>query len=280
MNAARATPALQASQALQAVLPVALPEDILHHIAGYLDIDTRRALGFPPRKLAPKRYAALSCLTYPILHTLQWVIVSLGCISPVVSLKQRMYRYKRIRVFYTDGAFMEERVLDKEYPDKYSSYHVIPSTKGDACPSMSIYLDFYTLTQLHSWYKHNPAAGHAFAMYLNRDGRWWFSLWEHRPTDVVSHPLWLGAFLHGVEGNYTLDVVNVFGFHAIVKKAGENGFRSWIEHHYPHYSHIDWSDDGRHAENNASVALEDLYVSEYTTYWNDVKNIAGKYKPL
>lgn len=47
---------------LQAVLPAALPEDTLRHIASFLDIDTRRALGMPPGKLTPERYVPLQFL--------------------------------------------------------------------------------------------------------------------------------------------------------------------------------------------------------------------------
>lgn len=258
---------------LQTVLPVELPEDLLRHLAGYLDIDTRRALRLPPGRLTAERYAALRNLVAPVSYNLQWVVVCLGYVSPIVSLKERMYRYKRIRVFYTDGSFAEERVIDMETNKTNTPYHVVSSTEEPCYASQCFGLEFYKLSQAHSWYKRIPLEGYNFAMYLDPDGHWQFSLWEYRPADTVSHRVRLGPFLRGIDGVTRLEPVSMYEFDIIYTKAGEATFREWIEHHYPEYSHIKWN------EGYSPVAVEDIFVNEYNGYWRQIKNIAAKYKP-
>jgi hypothetical protein len=93
---------------LQSVLPP-LPEDVLHHIASYLDIDTRRMLGMPPRRLTSDRYAPLANLYAPIFYNIGWAGVSVCPLPPFVSFKDP-YRYKRSRRFHTDGTFLCETI--------------------------------------------------------------------------------------------------------------------------------------------------------------------------
>lgn len=75
LNALRAS---QATQALQTLLPAALPYGVLHHINDYLDIDTRRTLGMPPGRLTQDRYVPLANLVAPALLSFNVSILRLG----------------------------------------------------------------------------------------------------------------------------------------------------------------------------------------------------------
>lgn len=92
---------------LQSVLPVALPEDIVWHIASFLDIDTRRALGMPPGRLPPDRYAALKHLTIPVIAPCGMVVL----ILPHPNRHSYLYKRMRLMFHHRGGLLVNERLI-------------------------------------------------------------------------------------------------------------------------------------------------------------------------
>jgi hypothetical protein len=149
--------------------------------------------------------------------------------------------------------------------------------------------DFHRFCKMHSWYKHIPLEGVDFYVYKDvgeqarnciqpeindPDGmHWYFS--QRKPSDCESFCVRLGPFLRGIEGYYGGEPI-WRGFHIIVVKAGASIFSDWINIHYPHLSHIDWSQP--QVEWTHISAIEDIYLTECNRYLKAFKEGYELYK--
>jgi hypothetical protein len=136
-------------------------------------------------------------------------------------------------------------------------------------------LDFYEFSHAHSWYKRIPLEGSDYYMFRRDNGHWDFQGWE---PECPAHRIRVGPFLQGIDGTLWGANMTMFGFHIIFERAGEVKFREWIKAHYPHYSHLEWKEDGRDIEYNYPWVIEEICVGEYTKYLNEARAVAALYK--
>jgi hypothetical protein len=110
MSSSSSSSSSSPSSSILAALP--LPPDVIRRIIHYLDIDTRRTLGIPPKKLTASYYEPLRDLVFPkIILTARCSLLRLGpfrCGNVGPSIRQIPYMYCHVRNYSDDGYFIHE----------------------------------------------------------------------------------------------------------------------------------------------------------------------------